>query len=365
MEQQQEKEKILIVDDESTLRLALKARLAAGGFQTDTAVDGVEAMEKLKQDRFDVVLLNIKMPRIDGIQVLHHILENYPDTEVMMMTGFSDFTTAIDCLKRGAKDYLVKPIEPTELITRVRSLLRARTSERALKALQQEHMSLFFHDLLGPLGTIESTIDHLADDPLATYSEEQSILLHYIAEISSRMEKRLRDMIDLTKFEAGQIKLEYRSVDILTLSETTSLRYEILSKIRGISYVKKIPDHLPEVKCDYDRISQALNNLLDNATKFTPSAGTITLSIEHRSTDGEDGILFSVEDTGIGIPESELPKIFDRYKEYLLKKSVSQKKAAIGLAITKHIVESHHGRIWVESKEGKGSKFSFILPIKN
>ena len=88
---------------------------------------------------------------MDGIETLGHIAKDYPWTEIIMLTGFADFSTAIECLKKGAKDYLVKPIEMTELITRVKATLRAKTSERAFRELQQRYMSTFFHDLLGPL----------------------------------------------------------------------------------------------------------------------------------------------------------------------------------------------------------------------
>jgi DNA-binding NtrC family response regulator len=99
--------KILVVDDEDTLRLTLKTRLVSSGFEVDTARDGEEALEKIGATSFDVVLLDINMPRMDGIMTLDYIMRDHPETDVIMLTGFADFTTAIDCLKKGAKDYLV------------------------------------------------------------------------------------------------------------------------------------------------------------------------------------------------------------------------------------------------------------------
>ncbi len=152
------KDKILVVDDEDSLRMTLKLRLQAADFDVQVAQDGEEALEVLKKGSIDLVLLDINMPKMDGIETLGNVARDYPWTEIIMLTGFADFSTAIECLKKGAKDYLVKPIEMTELITRVRATLRAKTSERAFKELQQRYMSTFFHDLLGPLTTVDSTV---------------------------------------------------------------------------------------------------------------------------------------------------------------------------------------------------------------
>src|SRR3989338_1369982 len=120
-------EKILVVDDEESLRLSMKFKLKSAGFDVDVAEDGEIALEKLKLQLFDVVLLDINMPRMSGLEALTLIRQQYPQTEAIMLTGFADFSTAIECLKNGARDYLVKPIDTTELVTRLRSLLRSRS----------------------------------------------------------------------------------------------------------------------------------------------------------------------------------------------------------------------------------------------
>ena len=202
------KDKILIVDDEDSLRMTLKLRLQSAEFDVSTAKDGEEALAMLKDATVDLVLLDINMPNMDGIETLGHITEDYPSIEIIMLTGFADFSTAIECLKKGAKDYLVKPIEMTELITRVKSTLRAKTSERAYRDLQQRFMSTFFHDLLGPLSTVDSTIEHLLEGRSGNVSKEQAVLLRYAAELTDKMSERVKGMIDLSQFEAGLVSLK-------------------------------------------------------------------------------------------------------------------------------------------------------------
>jgi DNA-binding response OmpR family regulator len=152
-------EKILVVDDEESLRLSMKFKLKAAGFDVDVAEDGEVALEKLKTELYDVVLLDINMPRMSGIEALGLIRQRHPQTEAIMLTGFADFTTAIECLKTGARDYLVKPIDTTELVTRLRSLLRSRSSEKALQEVQQQYTSVFLHDMLEPLAKVQELID--------------------------------------------------------------------------------------------------------------------------------------------------------------------------------------------------------------
>src|SRR3990172_1887261 len=176
--------KVLVVDDEDTLRLTIKTRLSAGGFETDAAVDGEEAIEKLKRTPFDVVLLDINMPRMDGITALGIISEQFPTTDVIMLTGFADFSTAIDCLKKGAKDYLVKPIDTTELITRMRSLLRARNSEAALDTIRKTQASFLFDRVVAPVVKIYDALGNLKKGDLGKLSKDQSALLTGLEEIA-------------------------------------------------------------------------------------------------------------------------------------------------------------------------------------
>ncbi len=361
------KDRILVVDDEDSLRLTLKLRLQGADFDVRVAKDGEEALEALKQAPVDLVLLDINMPNMDGIETLGHITEDYPSTEIIMLTGFADFSTAIECLKKGAKDYLVKPIEMTELVTRVKSTLRAKTSERAYHELQQRYMSTFFHDLLGPLTTVNSTVEHLVEGKSGHVSKEQAVLLRYAGELTEKMTQRVKEMIDLSQFEAGLVTLERKPLDIAIFTEMMCARYEILAKSKEIKIIKKIDKNLPTLDFDFDKLAQVINNILDNAIKYSLREGTIAITVS-KITREELGkkrqyILFAIKDNGVGIRSDELPLVFNKYKEQLTAKPSDLKTTVLGLAISKHIVEAHGGTIWAESEVSKGSTFSFTLPI--
>jgi DNA-binding response OmpR family regulator len=192
-------ERILIVDDEESLRMSLKFKLKSAGFDVDVAVDGEEALDRLKSKQVDVVLLDINMPRMSGIEALTRIRQDFPQTEAIMLTGFADFSTAIECLKMGARDYLVKPVDTTELVTRVRSLIRSRVSERALQEVQERLSSVLPNDLMGPLTKIQDLLDRASKLEGDAESKERKKLLGTARELIAKMEKNLQGLVDVSK----------------------------------------------------------------------------------------------------------------------------------------------------------------------
>jgi DNA-binding response OmpR family regulator len=191
-------ERILVVDDEESLRLSLKFKLKSAGFDVDTAIDGEEALEKLKSKPVDVVLLDINMPRMSGIEALTIIRQTYPQTEAIMLTGFADFSTAIECLKIGAKDYLVKPVDTTELVTRLRSLVRSRSTERALQEVHQEYLSFLSEELVDPLRKIETMLEQATKLP-GDAEKERKKLLTGARDIVGKLESKLGRVADVAK----------------------------------------------------------------------------------------------------------------------------------------------------------------------
>ncbi len=211
-------ERILIVDDEESLRLSMKFKLKSAGFDVDTAVDGEEAMEKRKAQPADVVLLDINMPRMSGIEALTLIRQNYPQTETIMLTGFADFSTAIECLKIGAKDYLVKPVDTTELVTRLRSLVRSRSTERALQEVHQVYLGFISEELAEPLKKIQSALDQLAK-AASENDKERKKAIATAREVVEKLETKLALVADLSHRAADMGKPGSEEVTPAQLTE--------------------------------------------------------------------------------------------------------------------------------------------------
>ena len=358
---------ILIVDDEESLRLTLRLRLTAQGFNVLLAEDGEAGLEVLKTHKVDLVLLDISMPKMDGMETLSRMTAQYPNVDVMMLTGFTDFSTAIDCLKKGAKDYLVKPIEITELVSRVRSSLRARTSERMLKETQSAFMSTFLHDMLNPLKTIGASIEQLKDNADGKLSNDQNILLDYLADLSERLIQRVHNGIDLSLFEEGKIILDKKPLDIEMFIQTVYLRHEIAARRKKLRFEKHVEKNLPQLLCDFDRLDTVVNCLLDNAIKYSGEGGMVTISARktkiQQDGKGPDGIEVVVQDEGKGIPSDEIAGIFSAVKRDTIAPVGEMKIPSYSLAIVKHIIEAHNGVLKVTSQPEKGSTFSFVLPL--
>jgi DNA-binding response OmpR family regulator len=212
-------ERILVVDDEESLRLSLKFKLKAAGFDVDVATDGEDAVEKLKTKPADVVLLDINLPRMSGIEALNYIRQTYPKTEAIMLTGFADFSSAIECLKMGARDYLVKPVDTTELVTRVRSLMRSRSSERALEQVQEQYSSVLVNDLIDPLRKIQGMLDQALKLSADGDAKERKKLLTSVRKLTNSMEQKLEQLIELTKEAAKNMAVAQSELNPIALAE--------------------------------------------------------------------------------------------------------------------------------------------------
>jgi DNA-binding response OmpR family regulator len=275
--------KVLVVDDEDTLRLTIKTRLNAGGFETDAAVDGEEAIEKLKQTPFDVVLLDINMPRMDGITALEIISRQYPATDVIMLTGFADFSTAIDCLKKGAKDYLVKPIDTTELITRMRSLLRARNSEAALDSLRKSHAAFVFDRVIDPAVKLYDALILLKKGDLGKLTKDQSAVLSGMEEMAHTVVTAGVKSIDPAFLTPGGNAENRKDVSLGKVLDGVPEFASALAKTKEVEFVSNVKGKLPAIACEELRLREALRSVAAAAIGIAAKGATVALDAEKDS----------------------------------------------------------------------------------
>jgi two-component system sensor histidine kinase/response regulator len=351
------KANILIADDEETFRMLLKNVLVEEGFPVDLAVDGDEAISKVKKHAFDIMLLDLRMPNKNGIEVLRFCKEHSINVDIIVLTGVDDIRIAVDCMKLGATEFMVKPIEAENLLLKIHSVMRAREAEIRLRNLETQYTTTLLLDLRTPLNGMRTSVGYFMKGWAGPITPEQEQLLHYLNDASERMQSILDDMIDVTKLEAGKISLVKSSVDLHDLIGNVCQRYEVQARNAGISLNCQTANQHLMVNVDAEHIEQVLENLLDNALRFTPKDGTINVSF-HKTP---SAVQISVADSGSGISEADLPQLFDKYKHVI--KQSKEKATGLGLAICKKIVEAHNGKIWAESKPGSGAQFHFTLPL--
>jgi two-component system phosphate regulon sensor histidine kinase PhoR len=232
------------------------------------------------------------------------------------------------------------------------------TDLRKLERVRRDFVANVSHEFRTPLtaiqGFAETLIGGAIDDP-----QNRGRFLAIILEHSRRLARLTEDLLRLSQMDAEQMDLEIRAVSVPLLIESCYETAQRRASEKGLTLSLNLPSHVPDVAADNRRLQEVLQNLLDNAIQYTLPDGKILLSAETRG----DEVIFTVADTGIGIPQADQPRIFERFYRVDVARSREAGGTGLGLSISKHLVEAHGGRIWVESEVGVGSKFHFAVPI--
>lgn len=229
-----------------------------------------------------------------------------------------------------------------------------------LDRLKSEFISTVSHELRTPLSITKEGISLVLDRIPGPINEKQDKILQTSRNNIDRLARIINDLLDISKIEAGRIDVRRESVNINDLIHSIVSLFQFKARDKGLELKFDLPGQGVNIYVDRDRITEVFTNLLDNAIKFTQK-GAIKVSVQ----EGENGIICCVEDSGIGITKDDLPKIFEKFQQFSRLPGSGDKGTGLGLTIAKAIVELHKGRIWVESQEGKGTKFIFSLPKYN
>jgi len=232
------------------------------------------------------------------------------------------------------------------------------TDLRKLERVRRDFVANVSHEFRTPLtaiqGFAETLIGGAIDDP-----QNRGRFLAIILEHSRRLARLTEDLLRLSQMDAEQLELEIRAVSVPQFIESCYETSQRRAADKGLTLSLNVPTQLPDVAADNRRLQEVLQNLLDNAIQYTLPGGKIVLSAEARG----DEVIFTVADTGIGIPQADQPRIFERFYRVDVARSREAGGTGLGLSISKHLIEAHGGRIWVESEVGVGSKFHFAVPV--
>lgn len=357
---------ILIVDDNPVNRDMLARRLQQEGYQSDFAEDGVIALEKLENNAFDLVLLDIMMPQMNGFEVLEH-MQNNPklySVPVIVISAIDDIASTVKCLELGAEDYLSKPFNSTILKARISSSLeknRLRKEEVKrlvqLNAMKDQFVGTVSHDLRNPITSILGYSD-LLKNILADQDEQTLNFLERIQRNAHHMLDMINDLLDIAKIEAG-LEINLEPVNFTDFLSEQLENYEMSANQKGIKLVYPTPETDSIVQIDPNRFKQVIGNLLSNAIKYTLSEGQVRVSV--LEVIGQ--VIIEIQDTGLGMPEADIPHLFDKFFRVENETHLNEEGTGLGLSIVKAVVEAHHGTITVDSELGKGSCFQISLPL--
>ncbi|MFA5975475.1 MAG: GAF domain-containing protein [Elusimicrobiota bacterium] len=245
-------------------------------------------------------------------------------------------------------------IERSRLYERLRS---ANEKLEQINTLKNEFISMVSHELRTPLTTIKGFVSIVLNEETGPLNDQQRHFLGTSDRAIDRLTLLVSDLLDISRIEAGQIKMQVRPISLKDVIQRAATSFAPQIKAHGLTLTLQFSEHVPMILADPDRLSQVFDNLFSNALKFTTKGG-ITVT----ATDKGDFAMVSVRDTGTGIPKEESERIFEKFYQVKVGNAWPSKGTGLGLAIVRSIIESHRGKIWVESGVGEGADFRFILP---
>jgi two-component system sensor histidine kinase ResE len=255
---------------------------------------------------------------------------------------------------------LMTPLYDDNFVRGVVAVLRDMTEERLHDKLRKDFIANVSHELRTPIAMLQGYSEAIIDD-VAGSEEEKKELAQIIYDESLRMGRLVNELLDIARMEAGHIELNIEPINIREFARRVLRKFQGMAKDRNIELRAEIVDIELDFIVDPDRIEQVLTNLIDNALRHTSDQGIVTLAVSPL----RDGIKFDIRDTGSGIPEEDIPFVFERFYKADKARTRGRSGTGLGLAIVKNIVESHSGHVSVHSKLGEGTTFSFFIPLKN
>ena len=246
------------------------------------------------------------------------------------------------------------------------SVLSDITKQKELDDMKSKFISHVSHELRTPLITIQSALGFIFPNNQSPPSDDQKRYLDMVRSNIERLSRLINDILDVSRIEAGKLQIKPELIQAKTLIERLIVSFDSWAKSKNVRLLTKQESQTIEFEADVDRITQVMTNLIGNAMKYTHAGGTITLAVKtvRDMVYPDEAVEISIQDTGIGIAKKDQKRVFDKFEQVSLKLPEGISSTGLGLTIAKEIVELHGGKIWVESEEGKGSRFAFILPKK-
>lgn len=364
--------KILVVDDITTNVLLLKAVLSKAKYRIATASGGSEALEKVKSEFPDLILLDIMMPDIDGYEVIRRLKNDpeyadFQDIPVIFLTALHNPEDIVKGFKLGASDYVSKPFNHEELITRInhhvfiaaakRTITLQRDELQATVLARDKMYSVIAHDLRSPVGTLKMIFNMLSMGMTSEkIGQENFDMLSMGNDIVESTFMLLDNLLKWTKSQTGRMNTVFQDAELSEVVLFASKTQELVAQVKNIEIEFSVPRQV-HVRCDVDMIKTIMRNLLSNAIKYSNDGGKILVTVGETDTHG----VVSVRDYGQGIKEEDIPKLLNPDVHFTTYGTKNEEGSGLGLQLVQDLVHRNGGALTVESKLCEGSTFSFTV----
>jgi signal transduction histidine kinase len=374
-----EKLRILVVDDEEVVRNICSLSLRKLDCVVEEAENGIRAIEKMRAQPAEIVITDLKMPAMGGMELLETLKRDWPFVEVVIMTGFATIESAIEAMKKGAYDFILKPLKADQIrmvvekcrqkiaLSKENEELRiANQKLREVEEMKNKFIAITSHELRTPVTHLKGYLSILSEDASELSERERAECMEVIHRALDDLEEIVVNMYDVLNLEQPSHELQKDRVDIHDMIRQVVSEFRLTTRKRNLHLAFEPAGDELQVMADRLRLKTMLAELVQNAIKFTPDGGTITI----RTGKESPYCTISVIDTGVGIPPEEQGRIFEKFYEVQNSDLHSSSKTGfmgggigLGLALARSIAEAHGGGIRVESHVGKGSEFRVYLPL--
>ncbi|HVP78813.1 MAG TPA: hybrid sensor histidine kinase/response regulator [Thermodesulfobacteriota bacterium] len=373
-------EAILVVDDEVDVGAMVSKIINLMGHEAVTAVNGKEALEILKSRPFSIMITDVKMPEMDGLELMKVVRDQFPGMYIICMTAHGASYSYTDVVGMGGTDYITKPFTLDEMMAKLNRVIRekdlitdltqkstelekANQELKRLDQLKSTFISSVSHELRTPLTVIKEFISLMLEGHVGALTEDQQEYLGIARKNIIRLTNLIETLLDFSRIESGKgLKLRFEPIRLMEVVEDALMTFSQQLEEKRITLENRLDPDIPVVLVDRNRLVEVFINLIGNGIKFTPPGGKITVD-SRGLTEKRDYLKIVVADTGVGISPEDLPKVFDRFYQGKRTQTGLITGTGLGLAIVKEIVEAQQGSIHAEERSESGASFVLTLPI--
>jgi signal transduction histidine kinase len=372
--------KILIIEDEKQVRQSYIEMFTFFGHDVDAAEDGQEGIRLISQNSYDIVVTDLNMPQVNGMEVLKYVKKKMPHVEVIVITGYATLENAIIAMKIGAYDYFTKPIDLEHVrivLSKCIQKIKARRENEKLKVvnaklkelneLKSKFITITNHEMRTPITVLKGYLE-LIEGSLDHTNAELNEAMEICMETTRELVNIVDQMHDLSSCDSGKFKMQYSTFSLEDMLFIIFKEMRLLFDQRGVHLKLNINASDVLINCDYHRIKRSIREVVQNALKFTDEGGEV--SINCTVNEMKKNVKISIIDNGIGIPLDKQELVFEPFYEVQSSIHHTTSKTdfmgggiGLGLSLVREVVENHNGEIFLESKENRGSVVTILLPF--
>lgn len=374
-QQTSESKLIFIIDDDPAMRLSCEKILMKETHVVETFEDGQKGLERIQKQHPDLLVVDLKMPRIGGMEVIKTVNKIDPNISLVVITGYATIDTAVEAMKAGAYDFLPKPFTPDELRLIVnRGLERSELAKKSqklatelqtineeLRQINRNYMEILgfvSHEVKNALGIMIGSAELIEQETLGHINVSQREMLIMFLSNCIRLQDMIRNYLNLSSLEKGEIRIQKQFINFNEIIVTSVIQDLFpAARMKNMSIEREIPKPFT-IFADPDLLKIVVSNLISNAIKY----GKTNSKIRIDSQEANNEWILGVWNEGEGIPKEKLPNLFSKFARLNTVSSINESGTGLGLYITKELIERQGGEIWAESEYDKWVWFRFRLP---